>query len=166
MDTPRIYVASLSDYNAGILHGAWIDADQDADDIREEIAAMLDESHNQPAEDYAIHDYENFGGIRLPEYEDIDTVSAIADAIKEHGEAFALVYADCNDVRSAIDAIEDRYCGEWGSMEEYAEELYNESYDIPDYLKYYIDYEAVARDLRYEMNVYESSRGTVHVFYA
>ena len=44
MTSPRIYVASLSDYNAGNLHGVWIDADQDEDAIQEEIAAMLRES--------------------------------------------------------------------------------------------------------------------------
>lgn len=34
-NTFRIYVASLSDYNAGILHGTWIDFDQltDLDDL-------------------------------------------------------------------------------------------------------------------------------------
>ncbi|WP_024353472.1 antirestriction protein ArdA [Brevundimonas naejangsanensis] len=39
--SPRIYVACLAAYNNGFLHGAWIDADQDADQIRVEIAAML-----------------------------------------------------------------------------------------------------------------------------
>jgi len=43
-ETPRIYVASLADYNAGRLHGCWIDADQSADAIRDEIAQMLAES--------------------------------------------------------------------------------------------------------------------------
>lgn len=38
---PRIYVASLSDYNNGVLHGKWIDADQDDDSIWEEIREML-----------------------------------------------------------------------------------------------------------------------------
>ncbi len=37
---PRIYVACLAAYNNGYLHGAWIDADQDADEIRDEIAAI------------------------------------------------------------------------------------------------------------------------------
>ena len=46
--TPRIYVASLSDYNAGHLHGRWIDADQDPDAIREEIAAMPFVHHERP----------------------------------------------------------------------------------------------------------------------
>ena len=37
----RIYVACLTAYNNGYLHVAWIDADQDSDQIRDEIAAML-----------------------------------------------------------------------------------------------------------------------------
>ncbi|WP_435656012.1 antirestriction protein ArdA [Brucella pituitosa] len=37
----RIYVACLTAYNDGYLHGAWIDADQDPDQIKDEIAAML-----------------------------------------------------------------------------------------------------------------------------
>lgn len=37
----RIYVADLAAYNAGTLHGVWIDADQDADAIEAEVKAML-----------------------------------------------------------------------------------------------------------------------------
>jgi len=40
----RIYVACLASYNAGILHGTWIDANQDADAIRAEVRAMLKSS--------------------------------------------------------------------------------------------------------------------------
>lgn len=164
---PRIYVASLSDYNAGNLHGAWIDVDgKDEDEINKEIQEMLAESRNQPAEEYAIHDYEDFSGIKIGEYESIDTIAALAEAIEDHGEAFALVYADYNDIDSAITAVKDRYCGEYDSMEEYAEEFYNDCYEIPDHLKNYIDYEAIARDLSFEMSVYESESGKVHVFHA
>ena len=45
-DTPRIYVACLASYNAGILHGEWIDA-TDADVIREAIANMLSSLGNR-----------------------------------------------------------------------------------------------------------------------
>lgn len=38
---PRIYVASLGDYNAGTLHGLWLQADQDPDDLHEQITEML-----------------------------------------------------------------------------------------------------------------------------
>ena len=37
---PRIYVASLSDYNNGILHGRWIEAVDDPEAMQDEIDAM------------------------------------------------------------------------------------------------------------------------------
>ena len=55
---PRIYVASLSDYNAGRLLGRWIDADLEAEANNAEISAMLAESREYPAEARALHDYE------------------------------------------------------------------------------------------------------------
>jgi antirestriction protein len=72
--TPRIYVASLSDYNAARLHGRWIDATQDREAILAEIQTMLAESPEAIAEEFAIHDFDDFGGIRLGEWEDVDHV--------------------------------------------------------------------------------------------
>ena len=40
----KIYAACLASYNAGILHGAWIDATDDADEMSESIRAMLRKS--------------------------------------------------------------------------------------------------------------------------
>jgi antirestriction protein len=38
----KIYVASLSDYNNGVLHGCWIDCEgKSGDDIQAEVSAML-----------------------------------------------------------------------------------------------------------------------------
>jgi len=72
-NTPRIYVASLADYNAGRLHGRWIDADQPIQVIREEIAAMLAESKEHfGAEERAIHDHENVGGLSLSKSDEGD----------------------------------------------------------------------------------------------
>ena len=39
--TPRIYVACLASYNAGRLHGLWIDATDDVDAMQAEINRML-----------------------------------------------------------------------------------------------------------------------------
>lgn len=88
-DRPRIYVASLSDYNNGRLHGAWIDADQDFESIGDEIGEMLSGSRYDPAEEYAIHDYEGFGAYRVDEYESIEDVARIGRGIAEHGLAYA-----------------------------------------------------------------------------
>ncbi len=87
--TPRIYVASLADYNSGRLHGRWIDAGQSAEAIREQIAEMLAESKEPIAEEWAIHDYEGFGDLGLSEWQDIDKVAEVAFLIGEHGPVFA-----------------------------------------------------------------------------
>ncbi len=91
---PRIYVASLGDYNAGRLHGRWIDADQDSETIREAIAAMLAESPEEAAEEWAIHAHDNFAGYSVSESADLEHVSAVAKRIGEHGEVFAGLPSD------------------------------------------------------------------------
>jgi antirestriction protein len=149
MDTPRIYVACLSSYNAGTLHGRWIDADQDADSIREEAAAMLAESKHGPAEEWAIHDYEGFGGLRLSESEDFDTVADLAAAIARHGTAF-LAYAEhVGTDHATAQGFEDCYRGEHTSPEDYAQEFVEQCYSEKELgpLASYIDWERYARDL-------------------
>lgn len=69
MDTPKIYVACLASYNSGILYGEWIDVNQSVDEISDQIKTMLVGSSIENAEEWAIHDYEGFGAIRLGEYE-------------------------------------------------------------------------------------------------
>lgn len=51
----RIYVACLASYNAGILHGRWIDASSDPDAMQGEIDAMLCAS---PCPNVTVPDYE------------------------------------------------------------------------------------------------------------
>ena len=75
---PRIYVASLSDYNNGHLHGCWISAAQDSDLIYDEIHQMLATSPSPQAEEWAIHDYEGFTPHDIEETEDIPTIARIA----------------------------------------------------------------------------------------
>jgi len=58
----RIYVADLAAYNNGRLHGVWINACLDPEDIQEQVNKMLAESPEPDAEEYAIHDFEGFGG--------------------------------------------------------------------------------------------------------
>ena len=87
--TPRIYVACLASYNAGILHGRWIDCDQGVDHIEEEVAAMLKESTQQFAEEWAIHDHQFLGNI--DEYTSFDTCAAIGEALTEAHDSDAFL---------------------------------------------------------------------------
>jgi antirestriction protein len=200
-DTPRIYVACLASYNAGTLHGAWIDAAQDADDITAAIAKMLRESpcpnvtipcpncdgadtSQWPnpcamckgrkvvpsAEEWAVHDLEGFGGLKLGEYPDIETVASLAELIEEHGEDVVAAASDvCSSLEEIADTIADRYRGEYKSPEDFAEEFVTECHDlsqIPEFLRYHIDWEGVAHD--YEVNGdfnFIERGGSVYVFH-
>jgi antirestriction protein len=160
--TPRIYVASLSDYNNGVLHGAWIDAAREPEDIQGDINAMLDESRQPDAEEWAIHDYEQFGGCRIHEYDPIDVVSRIAKGIAEHGYAFA-AWAEVNEGASErFEDFERAYLGHYNSLETYAFQIaddfgYNaEIAKLPEPMQGYvkIDTAAMARDLEMSGDVY------------
>ena len=80
----RIYVADLAAYNNGKLHGVWINATNDLDDIQEQVNQMLTESPEGFAEEYAIHDYEGFDGYALSEYEGLKTAHELACFIEEY----------------------------------------------------------------------------------
>lgn len=161
----RIYVACLAAYNYGILHGHWINADQDADDIRTEIAAMLKASPIHGAEEYAIHDYEGFEDISISEYHGIEEVAALAEFIAEHGELGAELFKHYGDIDTAETALEDDYCGEYRSLADYAEQSTEGIAVIPDALRYYIDYDAMARDMAMgDVLVIETGIESVHVF--
>ncbi|MEV0445318.1 antirestriction protein ArdA [Streptomyces spectabilis] len=134
--TPHIYVASLADYNAGHLHGRWIDADQSADEILAEIGAMLAASPIAGAEDYAIHDSEGFGGIRLAESLDLEDVVKLAELVTEHppelvehfdGEGYAPI--------EIAEQIAEHLRGIYESLADYADEWIGDS--LPAHLREY-----------------------------
>lgn len=165
---PKIYVECLAAYNNGILHGRWIDADQDADAIRNDIANMLKASPIEGAEEYAIHDFEDFTGIHVEEYTGIDQVSKLARFAVEHGKLGAELFEHYGDLDVAREALEDSYCGVYPSLADYMEELTTETTAIPDNLRHYIDWESMARDaeLNGDLFAIRLAWGEVHVFWA
>ena len=148
-DAPQIYVACLAAYNNGHLHGRWVEANQDADAIHEQIQAMLAESPVPGAEEWAIHDFENFHGLTIGEHDSVDDVAKLADLLEEHGDAYA-AYVDCVGAHYATpEGFEEHYRGEWDSAEAYAENLIDEGCfgEIPQAIANYIDVEKIAHDL-------------------
>lgn len=158
--SPQIWVGSLSDYNNGILHGDWIDAAQDSDELHAAIQAVLATSEwtkrsGEPAEEWGIFDYEGFGGLRLSEYADLSWVSAVARGIAEHGPAFA-AWADVMEDEDALAGFSDAYLGHYDSLEDYATQLvedlgYADLLDevIPESIRSYVHFDvaALGRDL-------------------
>ena len=166
-ERPRIYAACLAAYNNGCLHGRWIDATT-PDEIRDEVRAMLVESPEPDAEEWAIHDYEDFEGANLSEYASFETVCELADFIEEQGELGArLLNHFGDDLAEARAAFED-YAGEYRSAADFVESLHEDiGTEIPKSLRYYIDWQALARDmaLNGEIMVFETGFDQTHVFW-
>jgi len=166
-DQPRIYVACLAAYNNGYLHGAWIDAAQEPWAIYDAVRVMLAASPVEDAEEWAIHDYEGFGGIRLSEYASFERVSQLAAFIAEHGEIGAALLDHYNgDLDEARQALADRYHGAHASLADYLQELTEETTTIPHALRYYIDWDSMARDAELSGDLFtiETAHDAVHVF--
>jgi antirestriction protein len=170
MSTPRIYVACLAAYNNGRLHGRWIDANQSVEEIWTDVQAMLADSPEPGAEEWAIHDYEGFGELRLSEWESFERVSAIGAGIDEHGDAFtAWVSYDCGQDPCEVERFEEMYCGEWDSLRDYAEQFADDIglYDAAEkasspYVT--VDIDMLERDLDIELYTVKSDHYTVYVF--
>lgn len=182
IERPRIYVASLSDYNHGILHGRWIDASSDPEAMQAQIDAMLSASpttrqYGDVAEEWAIHDFDGFDSIRVGEHTALSTIARLAEGMERHGAAFAAWVAYVGETSAdLIEQFEDRYHGQWESVEAYAEELLGEMdaeryvREAPEWLQPHLklDVEGFARDLELGGNIVaiEKPDGGVWVFTA
>ncbi|MCR9178595.1 antirestriction protein ArdA [Maricaulis alexandrii] len=164
---PRIYVACLAAYNNGYLHGSWIDATDDLERIQDQVNAMLEASPISDAEEYAIHDYEGFGGADIGEYAGLARAHELALFVEEHQGLGALVLehvsGDLEDARTML----ERYSGTYTSGAAFAEEYVEQWYEIPEQLAYYIDYDAMARSLQLGGEIETVTEGfeEVHIFW-
>lgn len=170
---PSIYVASLADYNNGRLHGEWLDAARDPSDIHADIAAMLARSKEPDAEEFAIHDFEQFGSCRIHEYDSIELVSRLAIGIREHGGAFA-AYADLVGSENATETgFTDTYHGTYPTFRDFADE-FKQSLGWDDELERFgdqtglrpfitFDYATFEATLRSEWSVVDGG-DEVHIF--
>lgn len=164
---PRIYVACLAAYNEGRLHGAWIEVGDDVEDVRAAVTAMLAASPATGAEEYAIHDHDDFGGVEVGEYMPLEAVVEIAEFLRERGGLGALVLAHVGGDLEAARGAFDEYRGVFPRLSDYFAELTEETVAIPEALRLYIDYDAMARDavLGGEVFTVETAHDEVHVFW-
>ncbi len=168
----RIYVASLSDYNAGILHGVWIDLDgKDADDIQEEVNTMLEASptakeEGTQAEEWAIHDYEL--PFSISEYESFEDIVERLELIEDLGEPWEAFVDAVGDHYAKPEDMEDCYIGQFDTYADFAEHLLDGSGDdIPEHLQWYFDYEKYGETVATnDCSVGHDSKGKMHIFWA
>lgn len=169
---PRVYVACLASYNRGILFGRWLDAAQEADELREEIRLMLEDSPIPNAKEWAIHDHEGFSPLTVGEYENLTNVTQAAKLITDHREVAAHVLLDVGgfgEHKTAREALENLYIGAYDSVSDWVEELLDEGVygPINQKLRAYIASDRLARDLELSGDIQSFEvAAQVHLFWS
>lgn len=166
----KIYVNTWANYNEnGADGGRWITLPMDWDDLDATLTEIA-ESINDTDPEFCIHDYEWTG----LEYGDIgendnirdlnDTISEL-DALDDHDQkkVAAILEAHENDLQRAINNVDDYTLYEGMDLDQVAEELVEETGILDgasELLRRYFDYEAFARDLRFD-GYYETAQGVL-----
>jgi antirestriction protein len=175
IDPPRIWVGSLADYNNGVLHGEWLAAAVDAEDLHQSVQAMLARSEQPEAEEWGIFDFEGFGQFRVGEYESLDTVAQIAGGIAQNGPAFAAWVEHFGTDEETLAQFSDAFTGHFESRTAYAQSIIDDlgieeslRQGLPDFIAGYvsIDLEGIARDIEIsgDVAIIDADDGGVWVF--
>lgn len=197
-DDLRVWVGCLACYNDGDLVGRWydaidagdltsqqvhLDAGYQFDDIGPDAYRWIPEGSEPIApivgldhEEIWVMDHEGFSGLLKGECSP-GTAAKLAQRLDEVDEwqrdAFiAWVGTGCHvedgDGLPSISDFEDCYGGEWKDEEDYAQEFYDSTGDLPEEhpLFAYIDWERVARDLFMDLYSAEAPGGGIYVFYS
>ena len=156
----NLFVNTWGNYNVnGADGGQWITLPMDPDELEEvleNIAAAMGD--NDP--EWAIHDYEWITEIEMDEISEHDNIQALNEKCLEILE---LEEWESEEIAAAIDAFGYSFAEAMDrqqrgyftfypglDLEEVAEELINECYDLPEFALRYFDYEAFARDLSFD----------------
>lgn len=190
----QIYVACLASYNAGVLHGRWIEVD-DVDSMEEQIAEMLRESpypnstidcpecaggaakdpagcgtckgvtYVPTAEEYAVHDYDGLPANHFGEHPSMAELVEYVELVEKHGDAFEAFFDEFDYQGSDLESeFQDRYRGSYESEGHLVDEYISEFLDVPERLENYIDEEKVLRDLQWDLSIIYHG-GKYHVFW-
>ena len=154
--TMRVYVGTYAKYNDGNLFGKWFDL-EDYTDLDEFYEACADLHADEEDPELMFQDWEGIPDGMVSECSVDPKCWSLIEAYDEFGEDTVNAYIYCFGEWNRGD-FQDRYRGEYDSWEDFAEQLVDElGYldEIPEHLRYYLDYEKYARDIRFSGDVVE-----------
>lgn len=145
----RVYVGTYAKYNSGSTKGAWFDLSDFSckDDF---IDACREWHADEDDPEFMFQDwYDNPPGLISESHispECWDVLEAYDEFNEDAVNAYCSLFGDWDK-----DKFQDCYHGEFGSWEDMAEQLLEETgelNEIPERLRNYFDYQAYARDIR------------------
>jgi antirestriction protein len=134
----------------------WFDLEDvlDVEELEERLAEELGEG------EYEVIDVDD-----MPFFTDLEELVDYAQGYFEHGEPWR-VYVESEGVLDEA-AFEEAFVGKYSTETEFVRTLLEDTGElgqIPDYLRYYIDYQALARDLFIADYWKAEHNGKIYVF--
>ena len=165
----KIYANTWGNYNQnGADGGEWITLpDYDLDETLEALAEKIGDSDPE----WFVSDYEwisaiNFGPVA--ENSNFDDLNELCETLEGLGKwdlekLEAILEGHANDVREALEELEDAIFYPGMDLKDVAEQIIEECYDLPEFAMRYFDYAAFGRDLGFD-GYTETSKGVIYVF--
>lgn len=152
----RIYVGTYAKYNGGSIFGKWLDLSDYSD--KEEFYEACRELHKDEQDpEFMFQDWEYIPSDFIGESWLADNIFEIIEAIDELDDDKKAAFEvwlnhgshdiTTKDIADLIRSFEDDFQGAYNDEEDYAYEIVDECYDLPEFAKTYFDYAKFARDL-------------------
>ena len=152
----RVSVGAYGKYNNGSLFGAWLDLSDYSD--KEDFYEACRELHKDEEDaEYMFQGQENVPENLIGESWISENFFILRDAVEKLGdteqEAF---FVWCNykshdlseeDADDLVRDFQDEYQGQYDDEEDFAQQIVEECYDLPEFAKTCFDYKQFARDL-------------------
>lgn len=152
----RIYVGTYAKYNGGSIFGKWLDLSDYSD--KEEFYEACRELHKDEQDpEFMFQDWEYIPSDLIGESWLADNIFEIIEAIDELDDDKKAAFEvwlnhgshdiTTKEITDLIRSFEDDFQGAYDDEEDYAYEIVDECYDLPEFAKTYFDYAKFARDL-------------------
>ncbi|CCM62035.1 antirestriction protein ArdA [Candidatus Microthrix parvicella] len=171
--TPQVWIGCMSHHNDGTLVGEWFDA-IDADEVT--VADVHRGSDRSGSHCEELHCFDTSGipvSGEMSPHEAAEWARALTSvdehlrpALRQWVASGDYVTEGTGDLPSISD-FEDRYCGEWDSFREYAEDLADDIgllAGAPEVLARYFHWDAWIRDLAFDFTTAPAPAGGIFVF--
>lgn len=164
-NTMRVYVGTYAKYNNGNLTGEWLDIEDYAD--KEDFEAACKELHKDEEDpELMFQDFEGFPDGMISESHISEEAFDLAQLDDDDLEMFKAYRSEVNQ-DGTVEEARDSYAGKYGKKEDYAEDYYEESgclKEVPDSLRYHIDWTSVAREMEMSGTHFVYQGGDYYVF--
>ena len=150
-----VFLNTWGNYNEnGADGGFWVELPCNLDEVLEQLAESTGEELDEM--EVFINDYDSeIDGLEISEYTNIEELNEIAEQLDSLDEwdrekLLAIVEVDYSNIIDALEYLDNYEYFDGVTLEDYAYELVEECYNLPEIAQRYFDYAAFARDLSFD----------------